>query len=326
MPSPPVPGRRRSRLSMPIGYGNAESLTSPSYRVPVWIARVHHRQRLLQEESIRTGGGPVTHAGRYRSAGAGIGAGSRYGERRLPELQDCPCRSEDQQLRQPGGRRQLRQDDRWRARRFPIATVAGDFRPPTSFTSLTYMVQATSRLRRAPATAAMARSSRQRLAGRGRGRRNQPHTRSGAGFTESAWSGAGSGCGLPHAQPSWQVGVTDACAGRMEADISAVADPKTGVAVYGPANRESLQLAGIRRNQCIGSAGRSAVRGEERLRSTPPLLVYAHTSSLHDVTAGSNGRLVPGELLLPCGSGLRWPYRARHAERYSVRSATKLDV
>src|SRR4051812_42657282 len=50
------------------------------------------------------------------------------------------------------------------------------------------------------------------------------------GWTESAWSGAGSGCSSYDAKQSWQ---TDAgCARRTVADVSAVADPNTGVAVY----------------------------------------------------------------------------------------------
>src|SRR5262249_59074243 len=52
------------------------------------------------------------------------------------------------------------------------------------------------------------------------------------GWTETAWSGAGSGCSTVYAKPSWQ---TDTgCAMRAVADVSAVADPNTGVAVFGP--------------------------------------------------------------------------------------------
>ncbi|MDP9025751.1 MAG: S8 family serine peptidase, partial [Candidatus Eremiobacteraeota bacterium] len=50
------------------------------------------------------------------------------------------------------------------------------------------------------------------------------------GWTESAWAGAGSGCRALVAKPSWQ---TDkGCTKRSESDVSAVADPNTGVAVY----------------------------------------------------------------------------------------------
>jgi subtilase family serine protease len=50
------------------------------------------------------------------------------------------------------------------------------------------------------------------------------------GWSESVWSGAGSGCSAYIAKPSWQ---TDkGCANRTVADVSAVANPNTGVAVY----------------------------------------------------------------------------------------------
>ena len=49
------------------------------------------------------------------------------------------------------------------------------------------------------------------------------------GWTESAWSGAGSGCSRYDAKQSWQ---TDkGCSRRTVADVSAVADPNTGVAL-----------------------------------------------------------------------------------------------
>jgi hypothetical protein len=50
------------------------------------------------------------------------------------------------------------------------------------------------------------------------------------GWTEAAWSGAGSGCSTYENKPSFQ---TDSgCSRRAVADVSAVADPNTGVAVY----------------------------------------------------------------------------------------------
>src|SRR5262249_25829730 len=61
------------------------------------------------------------------------------------------------------------------------------------------------------------------------------------GWTETVWGsannangGAGSGCSAFDPQPSWQTGKlpSTACTKRMIADLSAVADPNTGVAVY----------------------------------------------------------------------------------------------
>ena len=50
------------------------------------------------------------------------------------------------------------------------------------------------------------------------------------GWSETAWTSGGSGCSTVYAKPSYQ---TDPqCGMRMEADVSAVADPNTGVAVF----------------------------------------------------------------------------------------------
>src|SRR5436309_12760909 len=49
------------------------------------------------------------------------------------------------------------------------------------------------------------------------------------GWTESAWSGAGSGCSAYESKPSWQA--DSGCLRRTVPGVSAVADPNTGVAV-----------------------------------------------------------------------------------------------
>jgi len=113
-----------------------------------------------------------------------------------------------------------------------------------------------------------------------------------ANGSESAWNGAGSGCGLGHPKPSFQNGVTDACAGRMEADISAVADPNTGVAVYGPATRNSsrwMVFGGTSASAPLIGAMFALRNGAINGASS----IYAHTSSLKDVTSGSNGSSCP---------------------------------
>jgi len=50
------------------------------------------------------------------------------------------------------------------------------------------------------------------------------------GWAESAWNSGGSGCSSEIAKPAWQTDT--ACAKRVEADVSAVGDPDTGVSVY----------------------------------------------------------------------------------------------
>jgi len=115
-----------------------------------------------------------------------------------------------------------------------------------------------------------------------------------SGPVESAWSGAGSGCsGVSNAltaQPSWQTAlanITSVCSRRAYADVSAVADPNTGVAVYDTDGASGwLEFGGTSvASPIIASvyalAGNAGTSG--------PSFPYSHTSSLNDVTTGSNG-------------------------------------
>jgi subtilase family serine protease len=131
-------------------------------------------------------------------------------------------------------------------------------------------------------------------------------TKSGSGYSESAWSGAGSGCGLGHAKPDWQAGVTDACAGRMEADVSAVADPNTGVAVYGPVNRRSsgwMVFGGTSASAPLIGAMFALRNGSINAASS----IYSHTTNLHDVQTGSNGSSCPVNYYCHAGPGYDGP-------------------
>jgi subtilase family serine protease len=62
------------------------------------------------------------------------------------------------------------------------------------------------------------------------------------GWTESAWSGAGSGCSAYEAKPAFQL--DSGCPRRTVVDVSAVADPDTGVAVYDSYNQSGWEVIG----------------------------------------------------------------------------------
>lgn len=106
------------------------------------------------------------------------------------------------------------------------------------------------------------------------------------GRTETAWSGAGSGCSAIYAKPAWQH--DPLCTTRMEADVSAVADPQTGVAVYGPANfrRSGWLVFGGTSVAAPLVAGVYGVNGGAVNYGSDP---YAHAGNLNDVVSGSNG-------------------------------------
>jgi subtilase family serine protease len=108
------------------------------------------------------------------------------------------------------------------------------------------------------------------------------------GWSETVWSGAGSGCSLYMTKPSWQ---TDSgCSKRTVGDVSAVADPATGVAIYyngawrliGGTSVSSPLIGGI-----FGANG-----GAVNAAST----IYANPTALFDVTSGHNGTCSPAYL------------------------------
>ena len=124
-----------------------------------------------------------------------------------------------------------------------------------------------------------------------------------SGWTESAWSGAGSGCSSKNAKPSWQTSATQ-CSGKATADVSAVADPNTGVSVY-----DSTSYQGRRGWQVYGGTSASspivasvyALSGN--VAGYPASFTWSHSSGLNDVTTGSNGTCSPA---VWCTSGAGW--------------------
>jgi len=103
------------------------------------------------------------------------------------------------------------------------------------------------------------------------------------GWTETAWDHAGSGCSLYEAKPAWQH--DSGCAKRTEADVSAVADPNTGVLVY--VNSSWWQYGGTSASSPI-IAATFALAGGPGPGSYPASYLYADPDDLNDVTSGNN--------------------------------------
>jgi hypothetical protein len=116
------------------------------------------------------------------------------------------------------------------------------------------------------------------------------------GWTEGAWSSAGSSCSQTIAKPSYQT--NSACTKRAAADVSAVADPNTGLAVYNKASGGWIVVGGT-------SAASPFVAGVYALYSLGgkgPSYPYANASKFFDVTTGKNGSC--GNVL--CNAGAGW--------------------
>ncbi len=65
--------------------------------------------------------------------------------------------------------------------------------------------------------------------------------------SKTVWNGTGSGCSKFVPKPSWQTDGARGCHKRSEADVAAVADPDTGVAVY-DLFRLGRRMESVRRN------------------------------------------------------------------------------
>jgi subtilase family serine protease len=131
--------------------------------------------------------------------------------------------------------------------------------------------------------------------------------------SESAWSGAGSGCSAYEGAQSWQLGVpnwtsTGCGSNRGVADVAADADPNTGAAVY-----DSVRYQGQKGWFQVGGTSLSsplvaavyALAGNAGSVSYAASLPYGHTSSLHDVTSGSSGSC--GTIMCTATSGYDGP-------------------
>ncbi len=122
-------------------------------------------------------------------------------------------------------------------------------------------------------------------------------TSSGARATETAWSGAGSGCSAYEAKPAWQHDT--GCTRRTIADVAAVADPATGAAIYSsysPYGTGWFQVGGTSLSTPIIAS--LIAQGVPTTQADLFARLYsaAAGSSLYDVKSGKNGNCSPSYL------------------------------
>jgi hypothetical protein len=103
------------------------------------------------------------------------------------------------------------------------------------------------------------------------------------GWAEVGWQGSGSGCSAYTAKPAWQH--HPLCAMRTTADVSAVADPFTPVAVYDSGDGGWIAVGGTSVASPI-IAGVWALAGNAATAGPGASYIYAHPRGLFDVTSG----------------------------------------
>jgi N-acetylneuraminic acid mutarotase len=109
---------------------------------------------------------------------------------------------------------------------------------------------------------------------------------SNGGWAQVAWDGASSGCSFFEPKPAWQ---TDSgCPRRTVADVSADADPVTGVAIYDSYSQAGWSEAGGTSVAAPIIAASYALAGPPAPGTYPASYPYAHSTDLTDVTVGYN--------------------------------------
>ena len=135
------------------------------------------------------------------------------------------------------------------------------------------------------------------------------HASNARGWTESVWStssteGAGSGCSSYETKPSFQ---TDTgCTRRTVADVSAVADPATGVAVYDSYGSGGWTVFGGTSVSSPIIASVYAMASPPPANAYPNQYPYADPGALFDVTTGRTATCSPS-YLCTAGAGYDGP-------------------
>lgn len=111
------------------------------------------------------------------------------------------------------------------------------------------------------------------------------------GWVEQVWGtvsntngGTGSGCSAYVTKPSWQSDT--GCAKRAVSDVSAVADPNTGVAVYDSYGGSGWAVYG---GTSAASPIAAAIFAATGNASKTAQFAYQNTTAFFDVTSGANG-------------------------------------
>ncbi|QFZ72121.1 galactose oxidase [Streptomyces fagopyri] len=118
------------------------------------------------------------------------------------------------------------------------------------------------------------------------------------GGGQQHWGAPGSGCSDVEPKPAFQATVD--CAGRSVADVSAVADPATGVAVYNSFSDGGWNVYGGTSASAPIIAGVYALAGTPVAGTYPAAYPYQTSGALHDVTQGDDASCADRSV---CGHG-----------------------
>jgi subtilase family serine protease len=115
------------------------------------------------------------------------------------------------------------------------------------------------------------------------------------GWTESAWSGTGSGCSTLNSAITAASSFNTGCANRATSDVSAVADPATGLSIYTSVSYQGYSGWVTYGGTSLSSpliASMYALSGNTTDANSQP---YNNASQFFDVTSGSTGNCTPSQ-------------------------------
>ena len=124
------------------------------------------------------------------------------------------------------------------------------------------------------------------------------------GWTETVWSGGGNGCSAYFPQHPWQAPhvASSVCSTRSVADVSAVSDPSTGVAVY---NGGLWTIAG---GTSVATPIIAAMYGANGVSPAPSAsFLYSNISNFNDVILGITDKCNPPSSLCRAKIGFDGP-------------------
>jgi subtilase family serine protease len=132
------------------------------------------------------------------------------------------------------------------------------------------------------------------------------------GYTETVWSGTGSGCSQYIPETTWQAPIEQengGCTKRITSDVAYIANPDTGVAVYetiaGDGESPGWQVWG---GTSVGSPAIAAIYAlSGDTKDIPAAIAYANAKHLNNITSGSNGQCSPYNYLCTGEVGYNGP-------------------
>ncbi|HTW12180.1 MAG TPA: hypothetical protein VME01_05525 [Solirubrobacteraceae bacterium] len=139
------------------------------------------------------------------------------------------------------------------------------------------------------------------------------------GFDETTWDGASSGCAYVSGwsgtdEPAWQDSLDTGCEGRAYTDLSADADPETGLDVYstqfGGSGWEAVGGTSLAAPLTASYYALMNQAGVSGLNSSQ--WPYSNAAYLNDITSGDNDDLVYGNYrcasgeTIMCDAGIGW--------------------